>query len=54
MHVSAAGAEDIFHIYMKYITKLMNTYLLTSRSRVLLEKLASSPLFRKLPEFYGT
>jgi len=28
MHVSAAGAEDIFHIYMKYITKLMNTYLL--------------------------
>ena len=30
MHVSAAGAEDIFHIYMKYITKLMNTYLLTS------------------------
>jgi len=49
MHVSAASAEDIFHIYIKYITKLMDNYLLISWSRVLPEKLASSQLFRKLP-----
>ena len=40
--------------YRTYFLTYLHTYLLTSRSRALLEKLTGSQLVKKFPAFYGT
>ena len=45
----AAGTADRY-----YSTDITNTYLLPTRSRVLLEKLTGIQLVNKFPAFYGT
>ena len=41
-------------LHIMTITLMTLNYLLTPRSRVLLEKLTGSQLVKKLPEFYST